>query len=201
MNSANRYRRIGARDRCRSRGMSCESPHCGAQFVISREARAPDRSGSHGRLEQTQTNGGVMTTFRNLLIGSALLAATAAANAATDYPTGYTKCAKEGETCSFSGTRSVAYGKSGTFVYATLTGPITCSAFAVPVDQRRQPALLLVWRVPVVELEQQLDFEQQLVSSARARAARLRAAAAAVAASPARPAHRAAARRSPRRFA
>ena len=67
-----------------------------------------------------------MTTIRNLLIGSALLAATVAANAATDYPTGYTKCAKEGETCSFSGTRSVAYGKSGTFVYATLTGPITC---------------------------------------------------------------------------
>ena len=96
------------------------------------------------------------------LIGSALLAATAAANAATDYPTGYTKCAKEGETCSFSGTRSVAYGKSGTFVYATLTGPITCSGFSVPVDQRAQPALLLVWRYRLVELEQQqLDFEQQ----------------------------------------
>jgi pectate lyase C len=73
-----------------------------------------------------------MTTFRNLMIGSALLAASAAANAATDYPTGYTKCAKEGETCSFSGTRSVAYGKSGTFVYATLTGPITCSGSLFP---------------------------------------------------------------------
>lgn len=73
-----------------------------------------------------------MTTFRNLLIGSALLAASAAANAATDYPSGYTKCAKDGETCSFSGTRSVAYGKSGTFVYANLTGPITCSASLFP---------------------------------------------------------------------
>src|SRR5688572_4404678 len=73
-----------------------------------------------------------MTTFRNLLIGSALLAASAAANAATDYPSGYTKCAKEGETCSFSGTRSVAYGKSGSFVYATLTGPITCSGSLFP---------------------------------------------------------------------
>ena len=73
-----------------------------------------------------------MTTFRNLLIGSALLAASAATNAATDYPTGYTKCAKDGETCSFSGTRSVAYGKSGTFVYANLTGPITCSASLFP---------------------------------------------------------------------
>ena len=73
-----------------------------------------------------------MTTFRNLLIGSALLAASAASNAATDYPSGYTKCAKDGETCSFSGTRSVAYGKSGTFVYANLTGPITCSASLFP---------------------------------------------------------------------
>src|SRR6478736_6513374 len=73
-----------------------------------------------------------MTTFRNLLIGSALLVASAAANAATDYPSGYTKCAKDGETCSFSGTRSVAYGKSGTFVYANLTGPITCSASLFP---------------------------------------------------------------------
>ncbi|HEX7025951.1 MAG TPA: pectate lyase [Gammaproteobacteria bacterium] len=52
--------------------------------------------------------------------------------AATDYPSGYTKCTKEGQTCSFSGTRSVAYGKSGTFVYATLTGPITCSGSLFP---------------------------------------------------------------------
>jgi pectate lyase C len=81
-----------------------------------------------------------MKTFRNLLFAGALLAAAAAANAATDYPTGYTKCAKEGETCSFSGTRSVAYGKSGTFVYATLTGPITCSGSlfpAISVDNPR----------------------------------------------------------------
>ena len=69
-----------------------------------------------------------MTNLRKVLIGAALFAAAGAANAATDYPSGYTKCAKEGETCSFSGSRSVAYGKSGTFVYATLTGPITCSS-------------------------------------------------------------------------
>ncbi len=52
--------------------------------------------------------------------------------AAKDYPDGYTKCAKEGETCSFSGTRSVAYGKSDQFVYATLTGPITCDRSLFP---------------------------------------------------------------------
>ena len=45
---------------------------------------------------------------------------------------GYTKCAKDGETCSFSGTRSVAYGKAGTFVYANLTGPISCTASRFP---------------------------------------------------------------------
>ena len=36
--------------------------------------------------------------------------------------------------------------------------------FSVPIDRRWQPALLLLWRYRV-ELEQQLDFEQQLSSS------------------------------------
>ena len=70
--------------------------------------------------------------LRTLFCGAALLALAAGAHAATDYPSGYTKCAKEGETCSFTGTRSVAYGKSGTFVYATLTGPISCSGSRFP---------------------------------------------------------------------
>jgi len=70
--------------------------------------------------------------LRKLLCGADLLALAAASHAATDSPSGFTKCAKEGETCSFSGSRSVAYGKSGTFVFATLTGPITCSAALFP---------------------------------------------------------------------
>lgn len=70
--------------------------------------------------------------YRKFLLGAAVAAFGFAAHAATDYPSGYTKCAKEGATCSFSGTRSVAYGKSGTFVYATLTGPITCSSSLFP---------------------------------------------------------------------
>src|SRR6187549_3257630 len=70
--------------------------------------------------------------LRKALIAAALLAIAGGAHAATDYPSGYTKCAKDGETCTFSGTRSVAYGKAGTFVYATLTGPITCTASRFP---------------------------------------------------------------------
>jgi pectate lyase len=70
--------------------------------------------------------------LRKMLSGAALVAIASGAQAATDYPAGYTKCAKEGETCSFTGTRSVAYGKSGTFVYANLTGPLTCSASRFP---------------------------------------------------------------------
>ncbi len=66
------------------------------------------------------------------LFATALFVLANGAYAATDYPTGYTKCAKEGETCTFSGSRSVAYGKAGTFVYATLTGPLTCSASLFP---------------------------------------------------------------------
>src|SRR5688572_4827396 len=70
--------------------------------------------------------------IRKALCAVALFALAGSAYAATDYPTGYTKCAKEGEACTFSGTRSVAYGKAGTFVFATLTGPITCSGSLFP---------------------------------------------------------------------
>src|SRR5688500_19551574 len=86
--------------------------------------------------EISDSNGGVMTMFRKMLGGAILVAAAGIAHGATDYPTGYTKCAKEGSTCSFSGTRSVAYGKSGTFVYATLTGPITCQRSLFPSDRK-----------------------------------------------------------------
>ena len=70
--------------------------------------------------------------IRKALYAAALLALASGAYAATDYPSGYTKCAKEGETCSFSGTRSVAYGKAGTFVYANITGPFTCAGSRFP---------------------------------------------------------------------
>ncbi|MES1263735.1 MAG: hypothetical protein ABUL69_05220, partial [Peristeroidobacter soli] len=70
--------------------------------------------------------------IRKALIAAALLACAGGAHAATDYPSGYTKCAKEGETCNFTGTRSVAYGKAGTFVYANITGPFVCAASRFP---------------------------------------------------------------------
>lgn len=39
---------------------------------------------------------------------------------------GFTRCAGEGGTCSFSGTRSVAYG-AGTYTYKTATGSTACT--------------------------------------------------------------------------
>ena len=39
---------------------------------------------------------------------------------------GYTACAAENGTCSFSGTQSVAYGADGIFTYQTLTGGTAC---------------------------------------------------------------------------
>ena len=65
--------------------------------------------------------------LRKILFGIAAASLASAAFAATDYPSGYTKCAKVGSSCSMSGTRQVALGKSGSFVYATLTGSFTCS--------------------------------------------------------------------------
>ena len=73
--------------------------------------------------------------IRKAFIAAALLAFAGGAHAATDYPAGYTKCAKDGETCTFSGTRSVAYGKAGTFVYANLTGPISCTSSRFPASR------------------------------------------------------------------
>jgi hypothetical protein len=41
-------------------------------------------------------------------------------------PAGYTACATEGGTCSFTGTKTVAYGTNGGFSYRTLTGSAAC---------------------------------------------------------------------------
>ncbi|HEX4832411.1 MAG TPA: alpha-L-rhamnosidase C-terminal domain-containing protein [Trebonia sp.] len=42
-------------------------------------------------------------------------------------PAGYAQCAAENATCSFAGTRSVAFGANGIFTYQTLTGGTACS--------------------------------------------------------------------------
>jgi alpha-L-rhamnosidase len=41
-------------------------------------------------------------------------------------PSGYTECAAENSTCSFSGTQSIAFGANGIFTYRTLTGGTAC---------------------------------------------------------------------------
>lgn len=64
--------------------------------------------------------------------GLAVALLAAQAQAATDYPSGYTKCAKETAACTMSGTRKVAFGKSGVFVYATLSGNFTCQTSLFP---------------------------------------------------------------------
>jgi len=70
---------------------------------------------------------------KHLLGAFAALCLSVGAQAATDYPSGYTKCAQNtGATCSFSGTRSVALGKSGSFVYATFTNGAVCSSSNFP---------------------------------------------------------------------
>jgi hypothetical protein len=42
-------------------------------------------------------------------------------------PAGWTDCAGENGSCSFSGSRQVRYGANGVYVYKTLTGPVSCS--------------------------------------------------------------------------
>ena len=41
-------------------------------------------------------------------------------------PAGYTACAAEGGTCTFAGTKTIAYGRNGAFSYRSLTGTAAC---------------------------------------------------------------------------
>jgi hypothetical protein len=42
-------------------------------------------------------------------------------------PAGDTGCAAEGGTCTFSGTKTIAYGRNGAFSYRTVTGSVACT--------------------------------------------------------------------------
>ncbi len=46
-------------------------------------------------------------------------------------PSGYTSCASQNGTCSFTGTESVAYGANGIYSYTTVTGGTTCTDAAL----------------------------------------------------------------------
>ncbi|WP_437607059.1 hypothetical protein WMF20_40150 [Sorangium sp. So ce834] len=49
-------------------------------------------------------------------------------------PSGYVWCASEGDYCSFSGTRTVAYGRGGVWIYKSATGGIACTNVAFGSD-------------------------------------------------------------------
>ncbi|SDJ04079.1 alpha-L-rhamnosidase [Lentzea albidocapillata subsp. violacea] len=50
-------------------------------------------------------------------------------------PAGFTReCAAENGTCSFSGTQTVAFGRNGSYVYKTFTGPTSCVEGAFGTD-------------------------------------------------------------------
>ncbi|MEC5385060.1 pectinesterase family protein [Uliginosibacterium sp. H3] len=70
--------------------------------------------------------------FRKILTGSAMALLAGSAFAATDAPSGYTKCVQLGSTCAMSGTHQAAIGKSGVFAYATFTGSFACTLANFP---------------------------------------------------------------------
>jgi Bacterial alpha-L-rhamnosidase 6 hairpin glycosidase domain len=49
-------------------------------------------------------------------------------------PSGYTSCAAENGTCTFSGTREVAYGVNGAFRFQVATGSVACTTAAFGTD-------------------------------------------------------------------
>ncbi|MFT3734286.1 MAG: rhamnogalacturonan lyase [Rhodocyclaceae bacterium] len=73
--------------------------------------------------------------LKHLAGGLAIIGLASVAQAATDYPSGYTKCVQNtGATCTMSGTNNVALGKSGEFVYAVKTGSFACTGSAFPTN-------------------------------------------------------------------
>lgn len=67
------------------------------------------------------------TTTRNLLAALALAWGLGTAAHAANVPEGFTKCATDGGTCSFSGARKVAYGAGGKYVYGIYQGGVACT--------------------------------------------------------------------------
>ncbi|MFT3733470.1 MAG: pectate lyase [Rhodocyclaceae bacterium] len=70
--------------------------------------------------------------IRKILTAGFFAVLASGTQAATDYPSGYTKCVQVGATCSMSGTRTTALGKAGSFVYATKTGNFACELSGYP---------------------------------------------------------------------
>jgi hypothetical protein len=70
--------------------------------------------------------------------GTTTPAPTAPAPAPAPAPTtsGWTACATEGGTCSFSGTRQVRFGANGSYYTKTVTGPVACTwqVFGDPIN-------------------------------------------------------------------
>lgn len=61
------------------------------------------------------------------VIQANLTTATTSPTAPGSTTSGWTACATEGGTCSFTGTMQVRYGANGSYVTKTLTGPVQCS--------------------------------------------------------------------------
>lgn len=70
--------------------------------------------------------------LRKLLIGLVTALSVTSAYAVSDAPSGFTKCAQPGGTCTFTGTRQVAMGKAGVFAYATYTNSVVCDLANFP---------------------------------------------------------------------
>jgi len=71
--------------------------------------------------------------YRNALIIAALALGSTSAFAAADAPSGWTKCAQVGATCTMSGTHATTLGKSGVFApNVTRTGSFACTLANFP---------------------------------------------------------------------
>jgi chitodextrinase len=96
---------------------------CGDSVSSATACPQLDVTGSH-TLTATAYSGSSAT---GSVLNSITVNFTVASGSALPGPAGYTFCANENQTCSFSGTMSVAYGANGLFKYLTLTGGTPCN--------------------------------------------------------------------------
>jgi hypothetical protein len=89
--------------------------------------------GAYGAFNYTTAAGSVSCS--NATFGDPVNGEAKACYTRTGSPPGFaTTCAAEGGTCGFTGTRAVAYGARGVFVYRSFSGGTACTSTAFGGD-------------------------------------------------------------------
>ncbi|MDM4762068.1 chitobiase/beta-hexosaminidase C-terminal domain-containing protein [Galbitalea sp. SE-J8] len=113
-----------------AQSVSLSSSTSGASIRYTTDGSTPSSSSTlySGPIAVTSTTTIKAIALKSGATDSAVASATFTISGGSGGPAGYTECANEFGTCTFSGTRSVAFGADGSFNYGTFTGSVQCVA-------------------------------------------------------------------------